>query len=58
MSNYDSEGLLDDIPAPVRVHRKHNPRPQGRNGARPQSGNRSGNRNSTPRRHDQVRRHS
>ena len=54
VSNYDSEGLLDDIPSPVRVHRKHNTRSQGRNGPRPQSGNR----NSPPRRHDQVRRHS
>lgn len=57
--NYDSEALLDDIPAPVRIHRKHNTRPQGRSGSgRPQSGNRSGNRNNAPRRHDTTRRHS
>lgn len=61
VTNYDSEGLLDDIPAPIRVHRKHNNRPQqGRNNSgRPQgrNGNRAGGRNG-PRRHDQVRRHS
>ena len=57
--NYDSEALLDDIPAPIRIHRKHNTRPQGRSGSgRPQSGNRSGNRNNAPRRHDTTRRHS
>ncbi len=55
VSNYDSEALLDDIPAPVRVHRKHNSRPQGRSGpgGKPQSGNRN-----APRRHDKTRRHS
>ncbi|MBW8186592.1 ATP-dependent RNA helicase RhlB [Shewanella nanhaiensis] len=61
VTNYDSESLLDDIPAPIRVHRKHNNRPQqGRNNSgRPQgrNGNRAGGRNG-PRRHDQVRRHS
>ncbi|GGI91666.1 ATP-dependent RNA helicase RhlB [Shewanella hanedai] len=57
--NYDSEALLEDIPAPIRIHRKHNTRPQGRSGSgRPQSGNRSGNRNNAPRRHDTTRRHS
>ena len=53
--NYDSAALLEDIPAPIRVHRKHNNRPQqGRSG----SGRSQGNRNSGPRRHDRVRRHS
>ncbi|QFU21142.1 ATP-dependent RNA helicase RhlB [Shewanella eurypsychrophilus] len=53
--NYDSSALLEDIPAPIRVHRKHNNRPQqGRSG----SGRSQGNRNSGPRRHDRVRRHS
>ncbi|ABV38713.1 DEAD/DEAH box helicase domain protein [Shewanella sediminis HAW-EB3] len=55
VTNYDSEALLDDIPAPVRVHRKHNSRPQGRSGSggKPRSGNRN-----APRRHDKTRRHS
>jgi len=55
VTNYDSEALLDDIPAPIRVHRKHNSRPQGRSGSggKPHSGNRNG-----PRRHDRTRRHS
>jgi ATP-dependent RNA helicase RhlB len=57
--NYDSEALLEDIPAPVRIHRKHNTRPQGRAGSgRPQGANRSGNRSNAPRRHDTTRRHS
>jgi ATP-dependent RNA helicase RhlB len=57
--NYDSDALLEDIPAPIRIHRKHNTRPQGRSGSgRPQGGNRSGNRNNAPRRHDTTRRHS
>jgi len=55
VSNYDNEALLDDIPAPVRVHRKHNSRPQGRSGpgGKPHSGSRN-----APRRHDKTRRHS
>ncbi len=55
VTNYDRDALLDDIPPPVRIHRKHNPRPAGRTtGTKPQSG-RSGAR---PRRHDRTRRHS
>lgn len=55
VTNYDSEALLDDIPAPIRVHRKHNSRPQGRSGTggKPRSGSRN-----APRRHDRTRRHS
>ncbi|EDQ02634.1 ATP-dependent RNA helicase RhlB [Shewanella benthica] len=58
VSNYDNTALLEDIPAPIRVHRKHNSRPQGRGGSGRSSGSRSGNRNSAPRRHDKTRRHS
>ncbi|RTR31767.1 ATP-dependent RNA helicase RhlB [Shewanella atlantica] len=55
VTNYDNEALLDDIPSPVRVHRKHNSRPQGRSGSggKPRSGSRN-----APRRHDRTRRHS
>ncbi|MCP3129593.1 MULTISPECIES: ATP-dependent RNA helicase RhlB [Shewanella] len=59
VSNYDSAALLDDIPQPVKIHRKH---PSGtrnlreRSGAgRPQGAHRSGGR---PPRHDRTRRHS
>ncbi|WP_394201627.1 ATP-dependent RNA helicase RhlB [Shewanella waksmanii] len=55
VTDYDREALLDDIPPPIRIHRKHNPRPQGRSGgSRPPQGNR----NARPRRHDRTRRHS
>ncbi|MGL4516493.1 MAG: RNA helicase, partial [Shewanella sp.] len=59
VSNYDSSALLDDIPPPVKIHRKH---PTGsrnlreRSGvSRPQGAHRSGGR---PPRHDRTRRHS
>ncbi|NMH65177.1 ATP-dependent RNA helicase RhlB [Shewanella salipaludis] len=59
MSNYDSSALLDDIPPPVRIHRKH---PSGsRNlrdrpgSGRTQGAHRSGAR---PPRHDRTHRHS
>ena len=59
VSNYDSSALLEDIPAPVKIPRKH---PAGtrnlreRAGAgRPQGAHRSGGR---PPRHDRTRRHS
>ena len=58
VSNYDNTALLEDIPAPIRVHRKHNSRPQGRGGSGRSNGSRNGNRNSAPRRHDKTRRHS
>ena len=58
VSNYDNTALLEDIPAPIRVHRKHNSRPQGRSGSGRSNGSRNGNRNSAPRRHDKTRRHS
>lgn len=59
VSNYDSSALLEDIPAPVKIPRKH---PAGtrnlreRAGAgRPQGAHRSGGR---PPRHDRTRKHS
>lgn len=59
VSNYDSSALLEDIPAPVKIPRKH---PAGtrnlreRAGAgRPQGAHRSGGR---PPRHDRTLRHS
>ncbi|CAM3917391.1 ATP-dependent RNA helicase RhlB [Shewanella aquimarina] len=55
VTNYDSEALLDDIPPPVRIHRKHSPRPTGRSGGGKPQGGRPGAR---PRRHDRTRRHS
>ncbi|MCG9748040.1 MULTISPECIES: ATP-dependent RNA helicase RhlB [Shewanella] len=55
VTNYDSEALLDDIPPPVRIHRKHSPRPAGRSGGSKPQGGRPGAR---PRRHDRTRRHS
>ncbi|WP_076415981.1 ATP-dependent RNA helicase RhlB [Shewanella sp. UCD-KL12] len=58
VTNYDSSALLDDIPAPIRVHRKHNNRPQGRSGSGRPQGSRNGNRTNSPRRHDRTRRHS
>ncbi|MDL2193159.1 ATP-dependent RNA helicase RhlB [Shewanella algae] len=57
VTSYDAEALLDDIPAPVRIHRKHagprNTRDRGQ--GRPQRAHRSGGR---PPRHDRTRRHS
>ncbi|QTE86163.1 ATP-dependent RNA helicase RhlB [Shewanella algae] len=57
VTSYDAEALLDDIPAPVRIHRKHagprNARDRGQ--GRPQGAHRSGGR---PPRHDRTRRHS
>ena len=57
VTSYDAEALLDDIPAPVRVHRKHaGPRnTRDRTQGRPQGAHRSGGR---PPRHDRTRRHS
>ncbi|MCE9787926.1 ATP-dependent RNA helicase RhlB [Shewanella chilikensis] len=57
VTSYDAEALLDDIPAPVRIHRKHaGPRnTRDRTQGRPQGAHRSGGR---PPRHDRTRRHS
>lgn len=55
VTNYDSDGLLDDLPPPVRIHRKHIARPGGRTAGGKPSGARPGAR---PRRHDRTRRHS
>ncbi|QYK01135.1 ATP-dependent RNA helicase RhlB [Shewanella psychrotolerans] len=55
VTNYDSEALLDDLPPPVRIHRKHTTRPAGRPGSGKPQGGRPGAR---PRRHDRTRRHS
>ena len=55
VTNYDSEALLDDLPPPVRIHRKHTTRPAGRSGSGKPQGARPGAR---PRRHDRTRRHS
>ena len=59
VSSYDREALLEDIPHPVKIHRKHNPRNMrersGPPGSRPQGAHRSGGR---PPRHDRTRRHS
>ncbi|NKF51257.1 ATP-dependent RNA helicase RhlB [Shewanella sp. WXL01] len=41
VSNYDHEALLDDIPPPVRIHRKH-PTTRTRDGAGSQGAHRSG----------------
>ncbi|MCL1148151.1 ATP-dependent RNA helicase RhlB [Shewanella sp. 10N.261.52.F9] len=57
VTSYDSSALLDDIPPPVRIHRKpttHTRNSRGTGGnTRPQGGQRNG-----PRRHDRTRRHS
>ncbi|QYJ86478.1 ATP-dependent RNA helicase RhlB [Shewanella mesophila] len=55
VTNYDSDALLDDLPPPVRIHRKHTTRPTGRPGSGKPQGGRPGAR---PRRHDRTRRHS
>ncbi|MCF1427354.1 MAG: ATP-dependent RNA helicase RhlB [Shewanella sp.] len=59
VSNYDRDALLDDLPPPVKIHRKHSATPRNireRTGAtRQQGAHRSGNR---PARHDRTRRHS
>lgn len=57
VTSYDSEALLDDIPAPKRIHRKpstHSRNSRDRSGSRPQGGHRG----NAPRRHDKTRRHS
>ncbi|WP_299491955.1 ATP-dependent RNA helicase RhlB [uncultured Shewanella sp.] len=57
VSSYDSSALLDDIPAPVRIHRKassHSRNQRERTGGKPHGGHNSGSRN----RHDRTRRHS
>ncbi len=57
VTSYDSSALLDDIPPPVKIHRKpatHTRNTRGTSGnTRPQGGQRNG-----PRRHDRTRRHS
>lgn len=55
VTNYDSEALLNDLPPPVRIHRKHTTRTAGRPGSGQPQGARPGTR---PRRHDRTRRHS
>ncbi|MCG9731680.1 ATP-dependent RNA helicase RhlB [Shewanella sp. Isolate13] len=58
VTSYDSDALLDDIPPPVKIHRKpssHTRNQRDRSGpGRPQGGHRSNG----PRRHDRTRRHS
>ncbi len=59
VSNYDRDALLEDIPVPVKIHRKHptgsrNQRERTGTG-RPQGAHRSGGR---PPRHDRTRRQS
>ncbi|GGP62493.1 ATP-dependent RNA helicase RhlB [Shewanella algicola] len=49
VSNYDQDALLDDIPAPVRIHRKH-PTSRTRDGGSSKGAHRSGG-NSRPPRH-------
>ncbi|ARD23993.1 MULTISPECIES: ATP-dependent RNA helicase RhlB [Shewanella] len=43
VTNYDREALLDDLPPPVRIHRKH-PTTRGRDGANRNGAHRSGGR--------------
>ncbi|MBR9727523.1 ATP-dependent RNA helicase RhlB [Shewanella intestini] len=56
VSNYDHEALLDDIPAPVRIQRKH-PTTRTRDGSGGQGGNRNSG-NKRPPRHNRNRRHA
>ncbi|MCK8047145.1 ATP-dependent RNA helicase RhlB [Shewanella sp. 1CM18E] len=56
VTSYDSSALLDDIPPPVKIHRKpstHTRNTRAPGSPRPQGGQRNG-----PRRHDRTRRHS
>ena len=48
VSNYDRDALLDDIPPPVRIHRKH-PTSRTRDGGASKGAHRSGGNNRPPR---------